>query len=163
MSTFIIAIHVLVCIALILIVLLQTGKGADMGAVFGGGSSQTLFGSGGASTFLTKMTTGAAVVFMLTSLSLAYFSGQQSTSSIVPAATQAPATEKTQLPDAATQAPAQTKAEQAESAAEPSSGDVVTETTSEATTTGSSNAPAESAPASESSSAKPSPEPHKKG
>lgn len=148
MSTFIIAIHVLVCIALILIVLLQTGKGADMGAVFGGGSSQTLFGSGGASTFLTKMTTGAAVVFMLTSLSLAYFSGRQSSNSIVPTATQAPA---------------QTKAEQAESATEPSSGDVVTEAPSEATTTGPANVPTESAPASESSSAEPSPEPHNKG
>ena len=148
MSTFIIAIHVIVCIALILIVLLQTGKGADMGAVFGGGSSQTLFGSGGASTFLTKMTTGAAVVFMLTSLSLAYFSGRQSTSSVVPATTQAPA---------------QTKAEQAESAAEPSDGGVVTDTPSEATTTGSANVPADSAPASESPSAKPGPEPDKKG
>lgn len=64
--------HVIVSIALIMIVLLQTGKGADMGAAFGGGSSQTLFGSTGASTFLGKMTTVAAVVFMLTSLSLAY-------------------------------------------------------------------------------------------
>jgi preprotein translocase subunit SecG len=47
----ILLIHVVVCIALIMIVLLQTGKGADMGAAFGGGSSQTLFGSTGASTF----------------------------------------------------------------------------------------------------------------
>jgi len=94
MSTFIIAIHVIVCIALILIVLLQTGKGADMGAVFGGGSSQTLFGSSGASTFLTKMTTGAAVIFMLTSLSLAYFSNRRPTSSIMPASTPAPAVDQ---------------------------------------------------------------------
>jgi preprotein translocase subunit SecG len=65
-------IHVIVCIALILIVLLQTGKGADMGAAFGGGSSQTLFGASGASTFLSKATTVAAVIFMLTSLTLAY-------------------------------------------------------------------------------------------
>ncbi len=55
-----------------MIVLLQTGKGADMGAAFGGGSSQTLFGSTGASTFLTKATTIAAIVFMITSLALAY-------------------------------------------------------------------------------------------
>ncbi len=94
MSTFIIAIHIIVCVALILIVLLQTGKGADMGAVFGGGSSQTLFGSSGASTFLTKMTTAAAVIFMLTSLSLAYFSGQRTTSSVMPASTPAPAAEE---------------------------------------------------------------------
>ena len=75
MSIFLIVIHVIVCIALIMIVLLQTGKGADMGAAFGGGSSQTLFGSTGASTFLSKATTVAAIVFMLTSLILAYVAG----------------------------------------------------------------------------------------
>jgi preprotein translocase subunit SecG len=78
-----IIIHVIVCIALIMIVLLQTGKGADIGAVFGGGSSSTLFGSTGASTFLSKATTVAAVVFMLTSLSLAYIAGQRPTASVV--------------------------------------------------------------------------------
>lgn len=83
MSLLIIVIHVIVCIALILIVLLQTGKGADMGAAFGGGSSQTLFGSTGASTFLSKATTVAAIVFMLTSLILAYISGDKSGKSIV--------------------------------------------------------------------------------
>ncbi len=77
MTILLIIIHVLVCIALIMIVLLQTGKGADMGAAFGGGSSQTLFGSTGASTFLSKATTGAAIVFMLTSLVLAYLSGNR--------------------------------------------------------------------------------------
>src|SRR6058998_2650274 len=65
------AIHVLACLFLIVVVLLQTGKGADMGAVFGGGS-QTLFGSSGAGNFLTKLTTGTAIAFMLTSLVLAY-------------------------------------------------------------------------------------------
>lgn len=74
MTTLIIIIHVFVCIALILIVLLQTGKGADMGAVFGGAGSQTLFGNTGAGTFLGKLTTAAAVIFMLTSLTLAYIS-----------------------------------------------------------------------------------------
>jgi len=83
MAILLIVIHVIVCIALIMIVLLQTGKGADMGAAFGGGSSQTLFGSTGASTFLSKATTGAAVVFMLTSLGLAYFSGQRTGESIM--------------------------------------------------------------------------------
>ena len=53
-------IHVLACLFLIVVVLLQTGKGADMGAVFGGGS-QTLFGSSGAGNFLTKLTTGTAI------------------------------------------------------------------------------------------------------
>ena len=72
MGIFLTIVHVVVCIGLIMIVLLQTGKGADMGAAFGGGSSQTLFGSSGASTFLSKATTIAAVIFMLTSLTLAY-------------------------------------------------------------------------------------------
>ena len=84
MSILLIVIHVVVCIALIMIVLLQTGKGADMGAAFGGGSSQTLFGSSGASTFLSKATTVAAIVFMLTSLILAYMSGGSAPKSVVP-------------------------------------------------------------------------------
>jgi len=83
MSILLIVIHVVVCIALIMIVLLQTGKGADMGAAFGGGSSQTLFGSTGASTFLSKATTVAAIVFMLTSLTLAYMSGDKVSQSVV--------------------------------------------------------------------------------
>jgi preprotein translocase subunit SecG len=83
MSILLIVIHVVVCIALIMIVLLQTGKGADMGAAFGGGSSQTLFGSTGASTFLGKATTLAAIIFMLTSLTLAYMSGGKVTKSVV--------------------------------------------------------------------------------
>jgi preprotein translocase subunit SecG len=59
-----------------MIVLLQRGKGADLGAAFGG-SSQTVFGSQGAGGFLTKMTTGVAVLFMLTSLGLAYMSSSR--------------------------------------------------------------------------------------
>jgi len=73
---FILVIHVIVCIALILIILLQSGKGADIGAVFGGGSSQTVFGSTGAATFLSKVTIVAAVMFMVTSIILTYFSGR---------------------------------------------------------------------------------------
>ncbi len=69
--------HVLACLFLILIVLLQSGKGAEMGAAFGG-SSQTLFGSRGAATFLNKLTTVAAVVFMLTSLTLAMITSKGS-------------------------------------------------------------------------------------
>lgn len=64
-------IHIIACLFLIGVVLLQQGKGADMGAVFGG-SSSTIFGSGGAGNFLTRLTTGMAVVFMLTSLTLTY-------------------------------------------------------------------------------------------
>ena len=83
MTTLLIIIHVIVSIALIMIILLQTGKGADMGAAFGGGSSQTLFGSTGSSTFLSKATTVAAIVFMITSLGLAYISGNSTKSSIM--------------------------------------------------------------------------------
>ena len=84
MSVILIIVHVAVCVALIMIVLLQTGKGADMGAAFGGGASQTLFGSTGASTFLSKATTVAAIVFMLTSLVLAYMSSHRTADSIMP-------------------------------------------------------------------------------
>jgi preprotein translocase subunit SecG len=62
-----------VSIALILIVLLQTGRGSEIGAAFGSGSSQTIFGSSGSSGFMTKLTTIVVVVFMVTSLVLAYF------------------------------------------------------------------------------------------
>ena len=68
--------HVLACFVLIAVVLLQRGKGAEMGAVFGGGASSTVFGSRGAGNFLTKLTTGCAVVFMMTSLSLSYIGTQ---------------------------------------------------------------------------------------
>jgi protein translocase SecG subunit len=69
MQGFLITLHIFVSISLITIVLLQAGKGADLGATFGTGSSQSLFGAGGSSTFLGKMTASAAIIFMLTSLS----------------------------------------------------------------------------------------------
>jgi preprotein translocase subunit SecG len=72
--TIITIVHLFCCVFLILVVLLQTGKGAEMGAVFGGGGSATLFGASGAGNFLTKLTTGTAIVFFLTSLTLAYSS-----------------------------------------------------------------------------------------
>jgi preprotein translocase subunit SecG len=75
-------VHVLVCVFLIIVVLLQRGKGAEIGAVFGGGGGGTLFGSRGAGNFLTRLTTGAAFVFMLTSLSLAYFAEDGGRSSL---------------------------------------------------------------------------------
>ena len=66
------ALHVIVCIFLVAVVLLQRGKGAQVGAVFGGGAGATMFGGRGAGNFLTKLTTGAAAVYMITSLSLSY-------------------------------------------------------------------------------------------
>src|SRR5258706_14187238 len=76
-------VHVIVSIGLILVVLLQAGKGADMGAVFGGASS-TIFGSSGAGNFLTRLTTGAAIVFMTTSLTLTYAGSHGGHSTIMP-------------------------------------------------------------------------------
>ncbi len=78
-----IALHVAVCIFLILVVLLQTGKGAEMGVSMGGGGSQALFGAAGPANILTKITTGVAIIFMITSLTLAYMSGHQSESSVM--------------------------------------------------------------------------------
>jgi preprotein translocase subunit SecG len=71
--TIIIVLHILVCVALILIVLLQAGKGAEMGAAFGG-ASQTIFGSAGAMGFLSKLTAIAAIIFMITSVLLTFAS-----------------------------------------------------------------------------------------
>ena len=72
MHIFVMALHIVMCIVLILVILLQTGRGADMGAVFGSGSSQTVFGSSGPGTFFGKVTTVIATIFMLTSLWLSY-------------------------------------------------------------------------------------------
>lgn len=79
MQTLITILHVIICVVLILVVLLQTGKGANMGAVFGG-SSQTVFGSSGPGGFLSRMTTIIAIVFMLTSFGLTYMVSQRSPS-----------------------------------------------------------------------------------
>ncbi|MHB8123781.1 MAG: preprotein translocase subunit SecG [Desulfuromonadaceae bacterium] len=75
--------HVIVSLFLIAVVLLQSGKGAEMGASFGSSGSQSVFGAGGGTSFLSKLTTSAAIVFMLTSLTLAFISGQPSSSSMM--------------------------------------------------------------------------------
>ena len=75
------ALHVIVCVILVLVVLLQSGRGADLAGAFGGGATQTAFGSRGPASFLSKMTTIAAIVFMLTSLSLAMMSARTVTGS----------------------------------------------------------------------------------
>ena len=82
MSILLTILHIIVCFALVGIVLLQQGKGADIGAAFGG-SSQTLFGSSGATTFLGKLTAGAAVIFMVTSLGLTYWASHRYKSTII--------------------------------------------------------------------------------
>ncbi|RMF18601.1 MAG: preprotein translocase subunit SecG [Candidatus Dadabacteria bacterium] len=63
-------VHIIVCVILIVVVLMQAGKGAEIGAVMGGAGSQALFGGGGSGNFLTKLTTWAAIIFMVTSLGL---------------------------------------------------------------------------------------------
>jgi len=84
MSVLLLVIHVIVCIALIIIVLLQAGKGAEIGASFGSGGSNTVFGASGGQSFMSKLTAGAAIIFMLTSLTLAYFYGKPGSSSVMP-------------------------------------------------------------------------------
>jgi preprotein translocase subunit SecG len=74
--TLILVAHVVVAVALIALVLLQQGKGADAGAAFGSGASSTMFGSQGAASFLSRTTAVLATVFFMTSLTLAYFSTQ---------------------------------------------------------------------------------------
>jgi preprotein translocase subunit SecG len=93
----VVIVHVTVALALILVVLLQVGKGQSIGAAFGGaGSSQTLFGSRGPATFLSHMTAVAAVLFMLTSLGLAYLSSHSRERSTI--TEQAPATQQAPVP-----------------------------------------------------------------
>lgn len=77
MLTLLYVLHFMVCFVLIAVVLLQRGKGADLGASLGGGGANTVFGSRGAGNFLTRLTTGSAILFMGTSLSLAYLGTQQ--------------------------------------------------------------------------------------
>ena len=75
--TIVIALHVLIALAIIGLVLLQHGKGADMGSGFGGGSSGSLFGATGSANFLSRTTAVLATVFFLTSLGLAYFASNR--------------------------------------------------------------------------------------
>ena len=72
MTTFLTVLHVVASLFLIIVVLLQRGKGAEMGAVFGGGAGSTVFGGRGAGNFLTRLTAASATIFMITSLSLSY-------------------------------------------------------------------------------------------
>ena len=107
-------VHVIVCLFLILVVLLQQGKSADWSGTFGGGSSQASFGQRGTATLLSKATTAAAVIFMVCSLALTILSTQGGSGSVVPAnaPTPAPAAPKAAEPpatenkDAAPTAPA---------------------------------------------------------
>ena len=77
LETLVVVVHVVIAVSLVGLVLIQQGKGADAGAAFGGGASQTVFGSQGSGSFLTRMTTFMAVIFFVTSFSLAIFAKQR--------------------------------------------------------------------------------------
>src|SRR5262245_25162620 len=83
MITLLTIFHVIVCIFLILVVLLQQGKGADWSGAFGGGGTQTAFGARGAGTVLSKATTAAAIIFMITSLALTIMISQPGGTSVI--------------------------------------------------------------------------------
>ncbi len=94
MQTFLTVIHVVACLLLIPVILIQQGKGADISASFGG-SSQTVFGSSGGATFFTRLTTVLAAVFMLTSLTLTSVTNQGKKKSVFEGAVPATTTEST--------------------------------------------------------------------
>jgi len=100
MGTLVISLHILVALGLIVLVLIQRGQGADMGVSFGGGGAQTLFGSRGSGSFLGKLTGGLAAVFMLTSLTLAFFSQQKAGSVVEKAVTRQAPVKQESLPNA---------------------------------------------------------------
>ena len=114
MESIIVIVHVIVAIAIVGLVLLQQGKGADAGAAFGSGSSNTVFGSAGSGNFLTRSTSIAATIFFITSLSLAIFARQNTGVGAVegmpivnPTLLQQPAAPATDIPQVeASQAPA---------------------------------------------------------
>jgi preprotein translocase subunit SecG len=89
-----IVLHVIVCTFLVLVVLLQAGKGGGIGLAFGGGGSQTVFGSSGAGNFLTRLTAICATIFFLNSLGLAYLSSRSDSNRLQRLAEQKAATKK---------------------------------------------------------------------
>jgi len=105
-----VGLYVIVAVILIAVVLLQTGKGADLAGAFGGGGSQTAFGARGTATFLSKMTTFSAILFMVLALTLSIIYNRQRGGSLmgdvpVQPATTAPATTPAQSPPAQQQRP----------------------------------------------------------
>jgi preprotein translocase subunit SecG len=101
-------VHVFVCIILILVVLLQSGKGADLSGAFGGGATQTAFGARGPSSFLSKMTTVAAIIFMFTSVALSMMYRKGGEPSSILDKTKSGAKPAATVPAKQTQAPALT-------------------------------------------------------
>ena len=101
MFSVVLLIHILLCVGIIALVLLQQGKGADMGAAFGAGSSNTVFGSRGPASFLFKLTALFILLFFITSIGLTYFQSQAAKKAnelILPATTSIPVSAPVQLP-----------------------------------------------------------------
>ncbi len=148
-TIFLTTLHVIACIFLVIVVLLQKGKGSDVNAVFGG-SSQTIFGSSGAGNFLTKLTSATAIVFMFTSLTLTIGNTKQGTKSVfddVPAETTTPATPEqppVATPQAESGAPAVTTTTSTEkpTATAPATGVTATTTPASGVTVTTSQVPA---------------------
>ena len=123
MQTLILVLHILAAVGIVVLVLLQHGKGADMGAAFGSGSAGSLFGSAGAANFLSRTTAILAAVFFATSLGLTYFSTpsrsggvtQQLENPALPTAAQKPAETKPAAPAPSAPAPAGSPAETSKS------------------------------------------------
>ena len=127
MTSLVFVIHIIVSILLVITVLLQPGKGGDLGSMFGGGTSESIFGASGAVPFLTKVTRILAVIFMVTSLSLGYFSARGISSSVITDSPSAPVEQQPAAPseggtESATQpdSPSETVQESAPSEAEQS-------------------------------------------
>ncbi|TBW48417.1 preprotein translocase subunit SecG [Marinobacter halodurans] len=110
METLVVVAHVVIAVALVGLVLIQQGKGADAGAAFGGGASQTVFGSQGSGSFLTRVTTFLAILFFVTSFTLAMFAKQRAEvagEAGIPSSQQAPAAaQEKQAADEQSEAPA---------------------------------------------------------
>ncbi len=111
MHTVLLIVHMVIAVALISLVLIQRGKGADMGAAFGSGSSGTLFGARGSASFLTRTTAVLATLFFITSLSLAFMFNQKSevksvTDIVTPAAPTVPSDLPQSLPAQPAEVPA---------------------------------------------------------
>ncbi len=105
MQTILVVVHLFLAIGLIGLILIQHGKGADMGAAFGSGASGTVFGAKGSASFLTRLTAGLATLFFVTSMVMAYFASQRDDGNVVLDVQQPPAVESVEQPQTDVQIP----------------------------------------------------------
>ncbi len=105
MQSFVLVVHIILAVLMIVLILVQHGKGADAGASFGGGGAATVFGASGSGNFLTRLTGILTAIFFITSITLAYFAKQQTTDAY--GLKSIPATEQVQqkTPETSTTAP----------------------------------------------------------